>query len=122
MTDLIERLQAAEGPCRELDAEIDVLHREKSHPLTPANKEEWAGHVVRHGRFVAAPSYTSSIDAALTLFDCEDWEWALDNDLGGDCAPYRFKMGNPIRGLEGEAQTPALAICIAALKARGDQS
>lgn len=87
--DLIARLEAAEGPQFVLDVEI----WKTCHPA------DWKW---QHGRF-NPPAYTASIDAALTL--CPDqrgpysaWNWAV-----------RYVQN---------AATPALAIVIAALKAR----
>lgn len=109
MTDLITRLQAAEGPSRELDTEIC----------------EAIGFVL--GQLGHAPPFTTSIDAALTLVP-EGWHWAIYTEkgiCGGKGA--RVNVGGPERTRRGwskdlhevYAATPALALCIAALRARG---
>lgn len=101
MTDLIARLEAATEGNRELDVEIHQLR----------------------GFITDTPApYTQSIDAALTLIpdgwtvsvmrfsDGEGYVELSDNQgrflVKGDTEIYQ------------EAATPALAICIAALKAR----
>lgn len=107
---LIERLEGAEGPSRELDAEIEALFTDErgNRPLKFFFNQVQSGHR-------RPPRFSSSIDAALTLVP-EGWEWRLDNDTSGECAPYRFGMG---QNMDCEAATPALAICIASLRARG---
>lgn len=120
MTNLSERVMALSGPDREVDAEIwRIIHPTSQYRL--------------------APSYTASIDAAMTLVP-EGWvlnslkqtpeaeknehtgweqlpEWSAAL-LRQDCAGY----ANRKRFLEafrhGTAKTAALAICAAALLAR----
>ena len=90
--DLIARLEAAEGPSRELDALIRcALFKKPSAFIKP---------------------YTFSIDAALTLVP-EGWEWTIES--GGHVELVKDRMRGPY--IEGNAVTPALAICIAALRA-----
>lgn len=103
MTDLITRLESADGPSRELDAEIAVvcgidIGRSKGDP----NDHR-------------LPAYTASIDAALTLVpegrhtEIEIWTdgrgRAEFNGVGTTCGAW--------------GRTPALALAAAALKARG---
>lgn len=125
---LIARVEAATGPSRELDAEIAALVR-----AVPANAPgwlmRWSGFKVApefppgaiaayggNGKITAwwnAPLYTSSIDADLTLLP--DWSWRVGNlpsgrtfaDLGTQKSMW---------GIEGS--TPAIALCIVALKVR----
>ncbi len=77
MTDLIERLEQAAGPSRELDAEIwriaepDKYERECSFKgsvyagtrFSKAEKAAWIKRAAAH----YAPPYSSSLDAAVTL-------------------------------------------------------
>lgn len=73
---LAERIEQAEGPSRELDAEIwlalhqpgyrypdEVLNR------TPSSRQEAVGRFTHdgYGGGSAAPAYTASLDAAMTL-------------------------------------------------------
>jgi hypothetical protein len=106
MQDLIERLEKATGPDREIDHEIDALVGEAED--FPANE----------------PRYTASIDAALTLVPegltvdmrrCDDGATAYATVRASDMTP-----DDPGDELFVEASMPTLAIalCIAALKAR----
>ncbi len=58
------------------------------------------------------PRYTTSLDAAVTLVPEKYW-WSVRN---GGC--YATVGPSNWHDLEGEAKTPALALCAAALKAR----
>lgn len=106
MQDLIERLEKAKEGSRELDVEIAI----RFHPK---------GDIIRlfheQGLFKQSdsriPHYTTSIDAALTLVK-PDWIWNIQSD--GFCF---IDTGEEI--IEGHRDTTAaLALCIAALKAR----
>lgn len=119
--DLIARLEAAEGPQFVLDVEI----WKTCHPA------DWKW---QHGRF-NPPAYTASIDAALTLVP-EGWHLAALGFIHPDFRQeteldWRADIFGPVTWAEddgfpepqyeavgGNAPTPALAICIAALKAR----
>lgn len=96
---LIERLEAASGAAFALDAAI-------------ARASGYASWPPR--------AYTASLDAALTLVP-EGHKWVLHSD---GCAGVKLcDMGDDDDLPTGEdwAATPALALCIAALKARGIQ-
>jgi hypothetical protein len=124
MTTLIERLKAASGPDRELDAEIAVAigdYPENWNLTLPGYSLEyfmtWSN---------CAPAYTASLDAAMTLRDRDNWPLLRIQDLGpvmgwhaligvidtsdGECRPIVH---------QGEHATPALALVIACLMARG---
>jgi hypothetical protein len=99
MTDLIQRLRAATGPDRELDAEI--------YRFIPVSDRQ---------HLVVVPAYTASLDAAITLIpDGLDWEVKT--------APHRKGAIARVVSMDAtfwaEAATPALALTIAALLARG---
>lgn len=97
---LIERLQQADGPSRELDAEIA---RHTGHPA-----------VDRPG-FIC-PGYTASLDAAMMLVDLARYSWSMGEEPGP--GPWAW-VGNPgDTSLAHSAYTPALALCIAALSAQ----
>lgn len=110
ISDLISRLEKATGPDGELDGDIAVtmgLYAKRPVVCTP-------------------PAYTASIDAALTLVP-EGWWWGVtkgadDIGLPVDQSPENFSAGCwPEPGSFQKrywAKTPAIALCIAALKAR----
>lgn len=62
------------------------------------------------------PSPTESLDAALTLVPEGEW-WAVDGNCDDpiDCSAAVGRVGGEEKG---RSVTPALALCIAALKAR----
>ena len=95
MDELIARLEQATGPNRELD-----------HAVETAVLGEWTYY---------APEYTASIDAALTLVP-EGFNWTVDGFPSGPaCAScYLADAGGQLH----DGATPAIAICIASLKAR----
>jgi hypothetical protein len=119
MTDkeLIAALEAAEGPDRALDAAIAVAAKAVPYDFEPAfMTAEWrAIYDDRHWR---APDFTASIDAALTLVP-EGAFWSITMrgvKRGGFHACCALRDHNGLEWHEGT--TPAIALCIAALKAR----
>lgn len=98
MEELIARLEAAEGADRELDVEI------------------WRA-VGSSTELRFRPEYTASIDAALTLVP-EECLWRIGHE--GDDSPGHFlAVAMPLGPqVHATAITPALALCMAALKAR----
>ena len=112
---LIERLEAATGPDRELDAAILVAVGGKRR-----FDDWWIGY-----RFIGreASAFTASIDAALTLVP-EGWDYVIASPGVDENHPDEWCI-NMARHPDDEsnftfAPTPALAICIAALKAKGE--
>jgi hypothetical protein len=124
MTDgaeLIKRLERATGPDRELDR---LLGREFGSAMRGPDSNEWI-----------YPAYTASIDAALTLVPEETrkhhgiW-WTIQQNAGSLGTGKTFYVAQVLRswgnteehnhekhtGINGAA---AIALCIAALKARG---
>ena len=126
---LVERIEAATGLDRELDAAIAAALRIGTEHDWARNYPKWEGrsdgrvHLEKHGPSFAAPTYTASIDAAMTLVP---EGWSVDLSLPGpfDGMPYAKLMSlerNPYglgESIKGKAPTPALAICAAALRAR----
>lgn len=102
MQDLIARLEAATGPDRELDKDIH-------HELGLHKFEE--GVCDCDDR---SPFYTDLFDHALLLVGDFDWE--------AKTAPHRkggiARIVTMDQTIWAEAATPALALCIAALRAR----
>lgn len=115
LSPLIQRLEKADGPSRELDAEIRrvVLGSIAQNVLQfSAERDGSVSHYNESGQRVkreAAPSYTSSIDAALTLVP-EDRNWTLAKTC---CVIGELRAG----GIGNSVHT-AIAICIAALRAQ----
>lgn len=108
MKDLIQRLEAAEAGSRELDVEIAKL--------LGVYIRAW-GLPPYHPTENVSP-YTTSLDAALTLVP-EGLASAVGTMFGMSQPPWGVVWqanGRPMATCE--AATPALALCIAALKAR----
>ena len=104
---LIERLEAAENGSRELDQ------------LIARNIGAGAALYSDNSGIDRALDYTTSLDAALTLVPKGmTFGMGWDTEIAG---PYAFtgKTGEERKGYY--ARTPALALCIAALKARQTQ-
>jgi hypothetical protein len=104
---LIERLKAATGPDRELDHDIYMR----------ADAE--------NGSFDTL--YTASLDAALLLVPA-GYRFAVTDLRGGDAEEWDESASSAVVcraiGTESraDAPTPALALCIAALRAKAVQS
>lgn len=127
---LIERCEGAVGPDRELDAAIALLvgYRRKGAKSTIGISDGyvWAEPGEHFSYGTRPPSYTASIDAALTLLP-EGWRlYGLSDQThfqsnkgwhaGVDC--YFGKVLYPHNIQTAEAPTAPLAICIASLRAR----
>lgn len=129
--ELIEALEKAEGPSKQLDFDIaGVLGLVPNHTVrevgfdydwyrSPDNYTLWKA-LDSEGRRVAswsAKPYTSSIDAALTLVP-DGALWGVDNDTPGS---YPYGATRYVAWCYGKDATsdvsPAIALCIAALKA-----
>jgi len=117
---LLERLEALTGPCRECDALIGVaLGWFKSEP-----NKGWPEKVdyidIRGGQITypgsgfdqLVPAYTASIDAAMTLVPEGCDKWAVS---GRNAATVNERHAVVQWSY---AATPAIALCIAALKVR----
>ncbi len=107
MQDLIERLEKATGPDLEADRLISCLLIGRDDVF-----------------FATGPYYTESIDAAVELVP-EGWAWfveRIDGFTNGDARiwlPAQHTHGLPRENFDvRKAATPAIALCIAALKVR----
>lgn len=122
MKDLIAALESASGPDRQLDFEIGLQ--------MGITKDLGTGKWIRLDddnriRTVEGglPHYTASIDAALTLVP-DGWPFKLITDFGSPrLKNYRAQITTPrFRESEiwsgGNNASPAIALTIAALKAR----
>lgn len=120
MTDLaglVERLEKATGPDRELDCMIYAQVHGWSYPLRGAAFIE-RNEAMKEGNAV---HYTSSIDAAMTLVP-EGFNWASAPHFDDrEFSVYRPYDGTADHYFDAVAKTPAIALCIAALKARSPQ-
>ena len=109
---LIERLESATEGSRELDLAIDRWAREQHLP-----------HVSR-----AQLRYTQSLDAALTLvpggarYKVGNLRQAWGYDLGRDVFQAALSDTGRRGFITGHAATAALALCIAALRARQSEA
>ena len=120
---IIARLEAATTGSRILDAAVYEATRKRG-----TLKEEFARlaslPVPDYGRSVpiaeSIPHYTTSLDAALTLVPVMNGPrtWMLFGRTSSRYAVCEAKITAPSREWQAFAQSPALALCIAALKAR----
>lgn len=122
MTDLeqlAERCEKASGPDRELDIEIAIASGLYVKEKRGSDRKEWFyptdGKGWRHSPyslgFERLPSFTASLDAAMTLVP-EGYDWAV----------FRTNGGLTVHAWCGSREdvfssTPALALCAAALRA-----
>jgi len=127
LRELIARLEAAVGPDRELDAEmwlattIGATRKKWSYIHTASGRECHIDETrTATGQLIVVPEFTSSIDAALTLVP-EGWFWWVghldetDRRFVATISKHAI-VGTPSH--KGFAPTTALALCIAACKAR----
>lgn len=121
---LEERIEAAEGPSRDLDVEIAKAVGAKHGAIESVDLEARSVYYIDE----CALSYTASIDAAMTLVP-EGWEWCMfsrNNDEEGskpsaELAPTTEVWKNGKSAQIAFAATPALALCAAALRARKER-
>lgn len=119
INDLIAELEASTDGSRELDNAVFLA----THPDQGTTSEEdeywYAAHLDEDGGpWTLLPFYTTSLDAALTLVP-DGWGWTINHDA--IAAVYAPKIeGDDDLADWGSAPngTPALALCIASLKAR----
>lgn len=135
MRDLIARIEAATGPDRALDVAIvaaitpGIVGVERG-PLAP----DTCSYLFRYdpprawsASWLPVPSYTASIDAALTLVPDDHW-WEVGRSCGDNSAMRNFGARRGCFSARAvpwgasprlsSAPTPALALCAAALRAR----
>lgn len=106
MDDLAERIEAAEGPSRELDAEIsDAVWRAKWGRKKPKD--------------IAVDPFTASLDAAMMLVPEGCFYGFLRHGDGKRFIAICQAEGPDLRWRN--AATPALALCAAALRARAGE-
>ncbi len=112
---LLAALETATGPDRELDEAIAACIAGASREVMPSGRVGYhkAGFWVSIEPILP---YTSSIDAALTLVpENMDWRVGFSHDvLENECTGFARVRGPRFY----DAATPAIALCIASLKAR----
>ena len=127
---LIERLEKAEGGSRELDLDLAIQFEAKLW-LRGSGRNT----VERNGRQVVIPGYSTSLDAALALAERVGWRlYKLDASIISRSSVMLQSVddrprvdpdsGATLMGKDfavGSSKTPALALCIAILKARATQ-
>lgn len=122
-TDLIARLEKASGPDRELANEVLFACGWKINEYGdegPTRSIEWVNPDPNGIDYLDGdqPDPTASIDAALTLVPSgKDWLHSRLTDPA-DGKPYFYASIDESQVHYGS--TPAIAICIAALKARAE--
>lgn len=111
MKDLIERLEKAAGPDRELDAAIRVRVLKGAFPdETIEQRMEYSRKYGQH--------YTSSIDDALTLLPVSSWDHLVAFKCGIGWYAFIKAPDLTIWESDFDRTSGAIALCIAALKAR----
>jgi hypothetical protein len=124
---LVARVEAATGPDRELAK--DIMQAVKGARFLDGGLCEMGGwYYATPGRdddnpHPPLPDPTASLDAAASLVPA-GWTWRVDS---GDyntrpiafCVPNEGRLPWPAWITDIEAATPALALCAAALRARG---
>lgn len=117
---LIERLQAAQGPDRELDAEIyELIGIDEQHCKSWCRQDGRTD--LTRAMFIRAwaPDLTASIDEAMTLVP-EDSHFDISTHYSiANVYYYPDAAHGEGERYMGEASTAPIAICIAALRARG---
>ncbi len=125
---LIERLEKATGPDRELDARIELTRRSflfgsaavAGAVIGTSLNNVASGWIAGLGEQpISAPHYTSSIDAALTLVP-EGWKVDFLQQLLGEgywTAGLYTRPGKHTLRTHANSDFAAIALCIAALRA-----
>jgi hypothetical protein len=113
--ELIAALEAAEGPDTGLDHRIQ--EQIEGWRNIGGGWREWSdGKREKYNYILGSPPYTSSLDAALSLVP-EDMFWSVDNSSSAFiCVIDADHQRRSVR--VGDGATPAIALCIASLKAR----
>jgi hypothetical protein len=126
---LIAKLEQAPEGSRELDTEILCLtlggdwyvknqYEDGSGKWLCYSRTRFTDKDKQHPTCRTAPHYTTSLDAALTLVP-EGWEWAVSTGYAEIFPPDFSPSDNPnsVMVAASVRRTPALALCIAILKA-----
>ena len=133
MDDLIVKLEHATEGSRELDACVWVAVNGKGQPMkevgppsykmprffcNPSPDIDWIGYDLLE----IAPKYTTSLDAAHSLVP-EEWGWTINHDAIAAVYAPEIEGDDDLADWGGAPNgTPAIALCIAVLKARARRS
>ena len=121
---LIEKLEGVTDGSRELDAEIALAvgYTRAWHEDMAPNRGGWYWRNKdigpTHETYDWPPLFSSSLDAALTLVPEGGWQWQIRQDPNVYRAAIVGGIVPDLKIMRGLATSPALALCIAALKAR----
>lgn len=129
LADIVKRLEMATGPIRELDTEIfRAIGWEAKDVLEGASRaEQLVGYLCRKPgdkHWTPTPHVTRSLDAALKLvpegLDYELLHLRTDGKERGEASVYlkKYMAAHEEERTYGESSCDAIALCIAALKAR----
>lgn len=131
LLDLAARVEAATGPDRALDADIELVLHPELVVLPWARVNFQCGKAPYYEdtsdpdalNVVFPAVYTRSLDAALTLVPAELW-WRVSVVAGRPSANVRTGsiISPGTKEWEGHAATPALALTAAALRARAEEA
>lgn len=123
VAELIARMETATGPSRELDEAIALAADPESKVALHCIGDDCPVWYRSNAPKIDLPEFTASIDAALTLVP-EGWNW-LARSPSDNSIRYKSKFFAHIDRLPADqgdelayAETAAIALCIAALKAR----
>jgi len=119
MNNIIELLDKAEIGNPELDGLVFKLTTDASHERWTTFNHVWHLQDLEDSvAYEPPPPYTTSIDAAMTLVP-DGWEWSVcyDADLPQSRFECYLRHEATSTKLGTHISTPALAICIAAMKA-----
>lgn len=123
---LIERLEKATGPDRELEVEIWLAITDGSYRKKWSYTHSATGRLCeidetrdKFGHLVLVPDYTSSIDAAMTLVPPNHLHMVGNAGLSDGAKEYRADVWGlePRSSHIGLHDCEAIALCIAALRA-----
>ncbi len=123
MTDtLIEKLEQAEEGSRELSDEVLLACGWRKTRWVPTGEPAWFDPQGSNGSYLPHP--TRSLDDCLRYAVPEGWwpeqlSWASDGSLV-IATIWNRDPGDGYKSCDGDAANPALALCIAALKARAE--
>lgn len=128
-TDLIKKLEALTGPDREIDAELEAIfvggrvHYNDTESKEAVIERPIGGFWIRHiTPYRKIKRYTSSVDAAIALAERVLPTSVAKRLIVFNSSPAKAGFdGTPERGklFYFEAHNPAIAACIAILKAKG---
>lgn len=132
---LIEKLENATEGSRDLDAEImSLFHTREARRLGPSEHEQpgtpaktWVWVSCETGQWISthALEYTTSLDAAMTLVP-EGWgHMTMTADKyrkWPSARTYRYGTGRKFVEFTNNHKSIYVALCIASLKARGQQT